>query len=96
MKVMDPERRSLFDLWTSTLVYYSSYTIDDFQETLESIAKAILEIKHDKEEEAPSASKSKKKLRSISKKYSGKKFAKIALIPQLNTSAVEEMAKGDF
>ena len=95
MKVMDPECGSLYELWTPTLVHYSSYSIGDFEETLVNIARTILDIRQDNEEEV-AATKSKKKLRSITKKYSGKKFAKIAVIPQLGTSVVDEMARGEF
>ena len=48
---MDADRRSLYELWTPTLVHYSSYSIGDFEETLQNISKAVMEIKLDEKEE---------------------------------------------
>ncbi|TRY81064.1 hypothetical protein TCAL_04549 [Tigriopus californicus] len=105
MKVLDSSNASLVDLWTPTLVHYTSYTLEDIASSLMAIADIVQSINTEDDNNAQtesgtssssSSSSSKKRLRAVKTKYSSKKFIKIALLPQLRESVTKQMAEGHF
>jgi len=87
LKALDIDDKPLSELWTSTLQYYSQYSVEDFAVTLQQVAQMVLNTTR-----APEKSK----LLAIRKKYANKKFGKIAEYPELTNPAVEDMANGIF
>jgi len=87
LKALDIDDKPLSELWTSTLQYYSQYSVEDFAGTLQQVAQMVLNTTR-----APEKSK----LLAIRKKYANKKFGKIAEYPELTNPAVEDMANGIF
>jgi len=87
LKALDIDDKPLSELWTSTLQYYSQYSVEDFASTLQQVAQMVLNTTR-----APEKSK----LLAIRKKYANKKFGKIAEYPELTNPAVEDMANGIF
>lgn len=85
LKALDVEDRPLSEIWNTTLEYYSQYRLEDISETLKGLANMVLNTT-----KAPEKSK----LLAIRKKYSNKKFGRIAEYSELLSPAVEEMAKG--
>ncbi|RUS76758.1 hypothetical protein EGW08_015489 [Elysia chlorotica] len=65
--------------WTKTLQYYSSYSEEELIPLARRLAKLVLKAESSK-------------FTAVKTKYSGSKFMKIALIPQLKTRIMLEMA----
>jgi len=81
LKVLDSG--SSFDtLWTPTLIHFTKYTLDDIFPTVVQLAEALLA--------APNA-----KLDTVYRKYSNKKFMKIARIPLLEDPSLKRIAGGE-
>jgi len=96
MRVLDPANSSLKDLWTPTIAHYSAYRVEALYEVVAMIAEVVLatnKLIYASKEDASSTS-GKKKLQSVAKKYSNKKFHKVALLPHLRGEIVEEMSQG--
>jgi len=87
VRALDTEDKPLSELWNTTLQYYSQYSLEDISSTLQKIAAMVLTTTR-----APEKSK----LLAIRKKYSNKKFGKIAEYSELTSKAVQGMANGDF
>jgi len=87
LKALDVEERPLSEIWTSTLEYYSQYSLNDIAQTVQDIANIVL---------ATTRAPEKSKLLAIRKKYSNKKFGKIAEYSDLVGPAVERMSQGNF
>jgi len=85
LKALDVDDRPLSEIWNTTLEYYSQYSLQDISQTLKGIANMVLNTTR-----APEKSK----LLAIRKKYSNKKFGRIAEYTELVSQAVEEMAQG--
>merc|ERR1712198_394241 len=87
VRALDTEDKPLSELWNTTLQYYSQYSLEDISSTLQKVAAMVLTTTR-----APEKSK----LLAIRKKYSNKKFGKIAEYSELTSKAVQGMANGDF
>jgi len=87
LKALDVDDKSLSELWNDTLRYYSQYELHDISKTLQQMATMVITTT-----QAPEQSK----LLAIRKKYSHKKFGKIAEYPQLTNEAVQDMSNGIF
>jgi len=87
LKALDVEERPLSEIWNSTLEYYSQYSLDEIAGTIKDVSNTVLTTTR-----APE----KAKLLAIRKKYSNKKFGKIAEYAELVGPAVEAMAQGNF
>jgi len=88
LKVFDQEDKSIRDLWTSTLNYYTSYSFDTIADTVQKLANLLLTTSK--------ADLEKAKLMAIRKKYEDKKLCKISCLSELTGQAVENLAQGDF
>jgi len=87
LKALDVDERPLSEIWTTTLEYYSQYSLNDIAQIVQDIANIVL---------ATTRAPEKSKLLAIRKKYSNKKFGKIAEYNELVCPAVEQMAVGNF
>lgn len=87
IKVFDDSSASVRQLWSPTLVHYTSYSFEDISKTLVDLANVVY---------TTSRSPESGKLMAVRKKYSHKKFVKIAQLPELTGQDVEQMASGDF
>ena len=86
-------------MWTPTLAHYTAYGLADIEETVRGLAETLLTIHHVQGinvDYLPGSSNSGKKvkaIRAVSKKYCGKKFAKVATIRSVNGSEGKECLK---
>ena len=87
MRILGRKKATLVDLWTPTLEYYTSYSLADLAPVVSSLAELVLTVASEEEG-------AKKKLKAVTKKYSGKKFMKIALIPELKGTIIRQLAQG--
>eukprot|EP00092_Neocalanus_flemingeri_P082203 GFUD01102865.1.p1 GENE.GFUD01102865.1~~GFUD01102865.1.p1 ORF type:complete len:404 (+),score=133.21 GFUD01102865.1:79-1290(+) len=81
MRMLDPAS-SLESVWSSSLVHYTKYSLEEIRSTIERLATVLIN--------APTA-----KLATVYQKYSNKKFMKIARIPVLEDPALKQIAKGE-
>eukprot|EP00092_Neocalanus_flemingeri_P033604 GFUD01036532.1.p1 GENE.GFUD01036532.1~~GFUD01036532.1.p1 ORF type:complete len:400 (+),score=125.77 GFUD01036532.1:80-1279(+) len=81
MRMLDPAS-SLESVWSSSLVHYTKYGLEEIRSTIERLATVLIN--------APTA-----KLATVYQKYSNKKFMKIARIPVLEDPALKQIAKGE-
>jgi len=81
MRMLDPAS-CLESVWSSSLVHYTKYTLEEIRPTIERLAVVLIN--------APTA-----KLATVYQKYSNKKFMKIARIPVLEDPALKKIAKGE-
>jgi len=99
MHLLDPAHPPLRQVWTPTLAHYTAYSLSDIEETVRGLAETLLTIHHVQGinvDYLPGSSNSGKKvkaIRSVSKKYCGKKFAKVATIRSVNGSEGKECLK---
>jgi len=99
MHLLDPAHPPLRQVWTPTLAHYTAYGLSDIEETVRGLAETLLTIHHVQGinvDYLPGASNSGKKvkaIRAVSKKYCGKKFAKVATIRSVNGSEGKECLK---
>jgi len=99
MHLLDPAHPPLRQVWTPTLAHYTAYSLSDIEETVRGLAETLLTIHHVQGinvDYLPGASNSGKKvkaIRAVSKKYCGKKFAKVATIRSVNGSEGKECLK---
>ena len=91
MRVLSPTQ-PLKASWTPTLTHYTNYTAERLAPVVAQIADLVLHFTQGGDD---SSENPKKKLKAVTKKYSGKKFMKIALMPELKSGVVREMANGD-
>ncbi len=84
---MDKDDKSIREMWTSTLVFYSHYTFDAIADAVKEIANIVLTTVN-----APENAK----LMAVRKKYDDKKFSRIARLDELSNTVVEQLASGDF
>lgn len=88
LKVLEKDdTKDLNSIWTSTLHFYSQYSLEEILPTLQALAGAVLKT---------SVADENGKLLSIRKKYSSRKYARISALPELTGFAVAEMAEGRF
>jgi len=87
LKALDDEDKPWPELWNPTLEYYSQYQLKDIALTLQQVAFVVLNT---------SQAQPRSKLLFIRKKYSDKRFCKIAARPELTSQIVQDMAKGIF
>ena len=87
LKALDSEDKPLSELWSTTLQYYSQYSLEEIASTLKQVATIVL---------ATSRAPEKSMLLAIRKKYANKKFGMISEYPLLTSKAVEDMASGNF
>jgi len=87
LKALDSEDKPLSELWSTTLQYYSQYSLEEIAPTLKQVATIV---------QATTRAPEKSKLLAIRKKYANKKFGKISEYPELTSKAVEDMASGNF
>eukprot|EP00092_Neocalanus_flemingeri_P040806 GFUD01044423.1.p1 GENE.GFUD01044423.1~~GFUD01044423.1.p1 ORF type:complete len:401 (-),score=120.91 GFUD01044423.1:292-1494(-) len=81
MRMLDPAS-SLESVWSSSLVHYTKYTMEEMRPTIGRLANVLIS--------APTA-----KLATVYQKYSNKKLMKIARIPVLEDPALKQIAKGE-
>lgn len=99
MHLLDPAHPPLRQVWTSTLAHYTAYGLTDIEETVRSLAETLLTIHHvqginvDYLPGSTNSGKKVKAIRAVSKKYCGKKFAKVATIRSVNGSEGKECLK---
>lgn len=97
--LLDPAHPSLRQIWTSTLAHYTAYELTDIEETVRGLAEALLTIHHvqgvdvDHLPGASSSGRKVKTMRAVSKKFCTKKFYKVAMITQINSSEGKECLK---
>jgi len=87
LKVLDNENKSMSEIWTPTLVHYTSYSLAKISETVTKLANLILSTCN-----APESAK----LMAVRKKYEDKKMSKIAKLPELTGEVMEQLALGQF
>lgn len=88
LKVLDQEDKPIRELWSQTLVHYTSYSFDMIAECIEKMATLVLRNSN--------ADPQKDKLMSVRKKYDDKKMSKIARLQQLTGQTMEQLARGEF
>lgn len=99
MHLLDPAHPPLRQVWTPTLAHYSAYGLTDIEETVRGLAETLLTIHHvqginvDYLPGSTNSGKKVKAIRAVSKKYCGKKFAKVATIRSVNGSEGKECLK---
>jgi len=99
MHLLDPAHPPLRQVWTSTLAHYTAYGLTDIEETIRGLAETLLTIHHvqginvDYLPGSTNSGKKVKAIRAVSKKYCGKKFAKVATIRSVNGSEGKECLK---
>lgn len=99
MHLLDPAHPPLRQVWTSTLAHYTAYGLTDIEETVRGLAETLLTIHHvqginvDYLPGSTNSGKKVKAIRAVSKKYCGKKFAKVATIRSVNGSEGKECLK---
>jgi hypothetical protein len=81
-RLLDPGS-TLTEVWSRTLVHYTSYTLQEIHPTMIVLAELLVA--------APTA-----KLLTVYQKYSNKKFMKIARIPVLDDPVLKQLAAGQL
>merc|ERR1712165_635069 len=69
LKVLDRDEKSIHELWTPTLTFYTSYSFDNISKYVQQLASCVYETN-----KAPDSAK----LMAVRKKYEDKKLSKIA------------------
>jgi len=87
LKVLDHDNRPVSELWTPTLVHYTSYKFKEISETVSKLAELVLTTS-----KAPETAK----LLAVRKKYEDKKMSRISKTAELTSLAMENMAQGNF
>ncbi len=95
MRLLDSTNTPLRHLWTRTLEHYTSYTLTEILPVVSSVAAAVSKATNllESTEASTAGTSAGKILDSVAKKYKGKKYMKVALIPELRTNLVDEMAQ---
>ncbi|XP_063395048.1 G2/mitotic-specific cyclin-B1 [Cydia fagiglandana] len=73
-------RKSLEEVWTPTMTYYSEYTLEHLDPIIRKIAKIVVNVKNSK-------------YKSVYNRYLDPKLAKVSALPELKEEALEELAK---
>jgi len=87
LKVLDQDNKSVSELWSPTLVHYTSYKFREISETIQKLAELVLTTS-----KAPETAK----LLAVRKKYEDKKMSRISKTAELTGAAMEAMAEGNF
>jgi len=85
--VLDRDEKSVEELWTPTLIHYTSYSLDKIRSTIQELATHVWETTNKPDSD---------KLLAVRKKYEDKKLSKIAKIPELTGTAMEMLKNGEF
>lgn len=72
--------KTLSEVWTSTLSYYSGYDLDHIDPIIRKIAKIVINIENSK-------------YKAVYNKYLDTTLAKVSSLPQLKSEAIYELAK---
>lgn len=72
--------KKLSDVWTSTLSYYSGYTLEHIDPIIRKIAKIVTNVENSK-------------YKAVYNKYLDVTLARVSSLPQLKGEAVYELAK---
>lgn len=73
-------RKSLEEVWTPTMIYYSEYTLEHIDPIIRKIAKIVVNVKNSK-------------YKSVYNRYLDPKLAKVSALPELKDEAIQELAK---
>jgi len=87
LKVLDQDQKSLSQLWSPTLVHYTSYKLTEISDTVAKLATLVLTTSR-----APENSK----LLAVRKKYEDKKMSRISKTIELTGDSMEQLAAGNF
>lgn len=87
LKVLDQDQKSLSQLWSPTLVHYTSYKLSEISDTVAKLATLVLTTSR-----APENSK----LLAVRKKYEDKKMSRISKTLELTGESMEQLAAGNF
>merc|ERR1712141_383323 len=87
LKVLDQDQKSLSQLWSPTLVHYTSYKLSEISDTVAKLATLVLTTSR-----APENSK----LLAVRKKYEDKKMSRISKTLELTGDSMEQLAAGNF
>lgn len=87
LKVLDQEDKTIRELWTPTLVHYTSYSLEAIAGPIKQLAGLLL---------ATTKAPENAKLMAVRKKYEDKKMSKIARLAELTGETMEALATGDF
>jgi len=89
LKVLDQseENKSIIEMWTPTLVYYTSYTFDQISDTVQKLAETLWNTSM-----APASAK----LLAVKSKYKDNKLGKISMSAELTGVSMEKLKMGDF
>jgi len=87
LKVLDRDEKSIHELWTPTLTFYTSYSFDNISKYVQQLASCVYETS-----KAPDSAK----LMAVRKKYEDKKLSKIAKLAELTGSTMEQLKNGSF
>merc|ERR1712012_908414 len=87
LKVLDQDQKSLSQLWSPTLVHYTSYKLSEISDTVAKLATLVLTTSR-----APENSK----LLAVRKKYEDKKMSRISKTIELTGDSMEQLAAGNF
>merc|ERR1711983_573242 len=89
LKVLDQseENKSIVEMWTPTLVHYTSYTFDQISDTVQKLAETLWNTSM-----APASAK----LLAVKSKYKDNKLGKISMSAELTGVSMEKLKMGDF
>lgn len=73
-------RKTLEEVWTPTMTYYSQYTLEHLDPIIRKIANVVVNVKNSK-------------YKSVYNRYLDPKLAKVSALPELKEGAIEELAK---
>ncbi|XP_047985012.1 G2/mitotic-specific cyclin-B2 [Leguminivora glycinivorella] len=73
-------RKTLEEVWTPTMTYYSEYTLEHLDPIIRKIAKIVVNVKNSKH-------------KSVYNRYMDPKVAKVSALPELKEEAIQELAK---
>jgi cyclin B len=87
LKVLDRDEKSIQELWTPTLVYYTAYPIEKLRKMVTELASWVWDTT-----KQPADAK----LMAVRKKYEDKKLSKIAGLSDLTGPIMAELKNGAF
>merc|ERR1712241_1504706 len=87
LKVLDRDEKSIHELWTPTLTFYTSYSFDNISKYVQQLASCVYETS-----KAPDSAK----FMAVRKKFEDKKLSKIAKLAELTGSTMEQLKNGSF
>ncbi|XP_031769157.2 G2/mitotic-specific cyclin-B2-like isoform X2 [Galleria mellonella] len=72
--------KELDEVWTPTMVYYSTYSLSHIKPIIRKIAKVVINVENSK-------------FKAVYNKYLDATLAKVSMLPQLKGEAIHELAK---